>query len=241
MKRKMASKQSKKTARRRVPRGAKRRAEIVSVAERVFLKRGFADTTMQMIASLAGGSKETLYRHFRSKEALFAEIVDRRAASIAGPQSALARDEAPQAALSELGFTLMRLITKSDTSSLFRIVVAEASRSPQLAKVFYARGPGATLDKLTDYLRLATRRRQLDCPQPLLAAKLFIGSVIAQHHVYSLIGQPPAAPSESEMKKHVHAAVAMFLARYDGSHKSEKVRRGRQKPIALRPKHTPVP
>jgi hypothetical protein len=33
-------------ARRRVPRGAKRRAEIVSVAERVFLKRGFADLAL---------------------------------------------------------------------------------------------------------------------------------------------------------------------------------------------------
>jgi len=222
MKRKMPSKQSNKKARRRVPRGAKRRAEIASVAERVFLKRGFADTTMQMIASLAGGSKETLYRHFASKEALFAEIVDRRATLISGPQSALARDEEPETVLCELGLGLMRLMMKSDTSSLLRIVVAEAPRSPQLARVFYARGPGATLDRLTDYLRVATRRRQLDCPQPLLAAKLFIGSVVAQHHLYSLIGQPPAALCESEMRKHVHAAVMMFLARYDSSRKSEK-------------------
>jgi TetR/AcrR family transcriptional repressor of mexJK operon len=227
MKRRMPSKQSKKKARRRVPRGAKRRAEIASVAERVFLKRGFADTTMQMIASLAGGSKETLYRHFASKEALFAEIVDRRATLISGPQSALARDEEPEAVLSELGLGLMRLMMKSDTSSLLKIVVAEAPHSPQLAKVFYARGPGATLDRLTDYLRIATRRQQLDCPQPLLAAKLFIGSVVAQHHLYSLIGQPPAAPSESEMRKHVHAAVMMFLARYAGSRKSGKPQAGK--------------
>ena len=164
-----------------------------------------------------------MYRHFTSKEALFAEIVDRRAASIAGPQSALARDEAPEAALCELGFSLMRLMMKSDTSSLLKIVVAEAPRSPQLAKVFYARGPGATLNKLTNYLRVATRRGQLDCPQPLLAAKLFMGSVIAHYHLYALIGQPPAVPSESAMKKHVHAAVMMFLARYSGPQKDEKV------------------
>jgi TetR/AcrR family transcriptional repressor of mexJK operon len=226
MKREPALKQSKKKARRRVPRGAKRRAEIVSVAERVFLKRGFADTTMQMIASLAGGSKETLYRHFASKEALFAEIVDRKAALISGPQSALARDEAPETTLCELGLTLMHLMMKSDTSSLLKIVVAEAPRSPQLAKVFYARGPGATLERLTDYLRLATQRRQLQCPQPLLAAKLFIGSVIAQHHLYSLIGQPAGAPSESEMRKHVQAAVAMFLARYAGSKNGAKIEPG---------------
>ena len=180
---------------------------------------------MQMIASRAGGSKETLYRYFASKEALFAEIVGRRAALISGPQSALARDEEPEAALSELGFGLMRLIMKSDTSLLLKIVVGEASRSPQLARVFYARGPGATLDRLTDYLRVATRRGQLDCSQPLLAAKLFIGSVVAQHHLHVLIGQPPVVPSESEMRKHVHAAVVMFLARYAGSRNGVKLRR----------------
>src|SRR5258708_32119938 len=117
----------------------------------------------------------------------------------------------------------MRLMMTSHPSSLHKIVVAEATRSPHLAKVFYARGPGATVDKLTAYLRVATRRWQLDCPQPLLAAKLFIGSVVAQHHLCSLIGQPPAAPSESEMRKHVHAAVMMFLARYAGSKENESL------------------
>src|ERR1700733_15004486 len=119
----MASKQSKKKTRRRVPRGAKRRGEIVSAPERIFLKRGVADTPMQMIPSLAGGSKETLYRHFASKEALFAEIVDRRATLISGPDSALARDEGPEAALSDLGIGLMRLMMRSDTSSQLKIVV----------------------------------------------------------------------------------------------------------------------
>src|SRR6202034_4801101 len=98
--------------------------ELADVAVQVFLERGFANTTMQMIASRAGGSKETLYRHFASKEALFAEIVDRKAALISGPQSALARDEAPETTLCELGLTLMHLMMKSDTSSLLKIVVA---------------------------------------------------------------------------------------------------------------------
>src|SRR6202046_1644927 len=214
MKRKMAAKQRKKKARRRVPRGAKRRAEIVAVAERVFLKRGFADTTMQMIASRAGGSKETLYRHFASKEALFAEIIGRKAARISGPDSALARDGTPEEALFELGHTLLSLMTRSDTSSLFRVVVAEAPRSPELAAIFYAHGPGVTLQRLTDYLRAATQRGDLDCHQPLRAAKLFLGAVVAQHHLYSLIGQPPSPLSEAEIREHVRAAIAMFLARY---------------------------
>ena len=199
---------------RRVPRGDVRRMELADVAEQVFLERGFANTTMQMIASRAGGSKETLYRHFASKEALFAEIVGRKAARISGPESALARDGTPEQILFELGHSLLGMMMKPDTSSLFRVVVAEAPRSPELAAVFYAHGPGVTLQRLTDYLRAATRRGDLHCEQPLRAAKLFLGAVVAQHHLYSLIGQPPTPLSETEIREHVRAAIAMFLASY---------------------------
>jgi len=69
---------------RRVPRGEKRREEIAAVAERVFLHRGFTDTTMQIIAEEASASKETLYRHFGSKEGLFFEVIRSRSVRITG-------------------------------------------------------------------------------------------------------------------------------------------------------------
>jgi TetR/AcrR family transcriptional regulator, mexJK operon transcriptional repressor len=188
--------------------------ELAGVAERLFLKHGFTETTMQMIASEAGGSKETLYRHFASKEALFAELISARAAAIAGPQSALAGDEAPDKVLTELGLSLMRVISMRDASSLLSIVVAETHRAPDLASIFYCQGPGATLERLTGYLRSATRRGQLRCPDPQRAAKLFLGAVISQHHLYSLIGQPAKPVTKVEMRKHVRAAVEMFLSHF---------------------------
>jgi TetR/AcrR family transcriptional repressor of mexJK operon len=188
--------------------------ELAGVAERLFLKHGFTETTMQMIASEAGGSKETLYRHFASKEALFAELISARAAAIAGPQSALAGDEAPDKVLTELGLSLMRVISMRDASSLLSIVVAETHRAPDLASIFYCQGPGATLERLTGYLRSATRRGQLRCPDPQRAAKLFLGAVISQHHLYSLIGQPAKPVTKVEMRKHVRASVEMFLSHF---------------------------
>ncbi len=188
--------------------------ELAAVAERVFLKHGFTDATMQMIASEAGGSKETLYRHVASKEALFAELISARAASIAGPQSALARDEPPEKALTELGMSLMHLVMKGDSSSLFNIVVVEAHRAPDLASIFYHQGPGATLKRLTEYLRSATSRGELACPDPQQAAKLFLGAVISHHHLYCLMGKPSKPLTEAEMRNHVKAAVEMFLSHF---------------------------
>src|SRR5271155_1807770 len=88
---------------RKVPRGDRRRMELIDVAEKMLLERGYAETTMQMIAEVAGASKETLYRHFESKELLFAEIISRKARQISGPDAPMARGGSPETVLSELG------------------------------------------------------------------------------------------------------------------------------------------
>ena len=90
-------------ATRKVPRGAQRRKQLIDVAEKMLLERGFPDTTMQMIAEAAGASKETLYRHFESKELLFAEIISRKAHQISGPDTPMARGGSPETVLTELG------------------------------------------------------------------------------------------------------------------------------------------
>ena len=56
-------------------RARRRRAAIVDAAERLFLDRGYAATSMAAISEAAGGSKQSLYHHFPSKAALFAAIM----------------------------------------------------------------------------------------------------------------------------------------------------------------------
>ncbi|HEY8137227.1 MAG TPA: TetR/AcrR family transcriptional regulator [Methylocystis sp.] len=184
------------------------------VAEKVFLELGFADSTMQTIATRAGASKETLYRHFSSKEALFAEVIGRGAQQISGPESALSSKAPPRRVLFELGCGLLRLMTQGEAASLLRLVIAEIPRTPELGAILYAKGPGVTLDRLTEYLRAATERGELRCRRPARAAKLFLGAVIANYRVLALINPPKTPIAESEIRDHVRGAVTMFLAYY---------------------------
>jgi hypothetical protein len=140
-------------------------------------------------------------------------LINARAAKVAGPQSAMARDEPPQTALFELGMSMMQMMTKGDKSTVFKIIIADAQRSPELAQIFYDQGPGMTLKRLTAYLRTATERGLLNCPDPRRAAKLVLGAVVSHHHLHCLIGQP-APVSSLEMKQHVQAAVDMFLSHF---------------------------
>jgi AcrR family transcriptional regulator len=74
--------------------GAERRAAILEAATRVFLRYGFKKTSMDDLARAAGLSRQGLYLHFPTKEALFKEAVAALVASLrAAFRSALARDD----------------------------------------------------------------------------------------------------------------------------------------------------
>ena len=56
---------------RRVPRGEKRREEIAAIAERVFLHRGFTETTMQIIAEEAAFNDQKMRTHVNEAVSMF--------------------------------------------------------------------------------------------------------------------------------------------------------------------------
>src|ERR1700722_8250715 len=49
--------------------------QILAAAKELFLERGYATTSMDMVAQRARASKTTLYTRFPSKEALFAATI----------------------------------------------------------------------------------------------------------------------------------------------------------------------
>lgn len=61
--------------RRRLP-AASRRTQLLQVALETFASTGLDATTMEDIASAAGVTKPLLYQHFKSKRALFLELLD---------------------------------------------------------------------------------------------------------------------------------------------------------------------
>ncbi|MBS1166636.1 MAG: TetR/AcrR family transcriptional regulator, partial [Proteobacteria bacterium] len=56
-------------------RGARTVERIFEAARRLFLSRGFSETSMEAIAQEAGVSKATLYSHYGSRDELFAAVI----------------------------------------------------------------------------------------------------------------------------------------------------------------------
>ncbi len=198
-----------------VPRGEKRRREIAAVAERVFFDYGFGETTMQTIAAEAGASKETLYRHFGSKEGLFSEIVENRANTfLEGLDETLQRPGTLAEALQTLGLRLLTALVEREALCLYRIVIAEGPRNPDLGRIFYEQGPERIKKRLTKYLEAATARAELRCADCTLAASIFLGAVVANYHTWALVFPLGQTLTKAQIKLHVGEVVAMFISRY---------------------------
>src|SRR6516165_6761035 len=56
-------------------RKADRKRQLVAHAKQLFVTKGYQDTTTEKIAESAGVSEPVLYRHFKSKKALFLEVL----------------------------------------------------------------------------------------------------------------------------------------------------------------------
>ncbi|MCW5765303.1 MAG: TetR/AcrR family transcriptional regulator [Phycisphaeraceae bacterium] len=83
---------------------AKRKAQLLDAAAKVFATHGYSGTTTSELAKAAGVSEPIIYRHFQSKRELFIELVERT-----GEDTIRFWEEALQG-VTDPGERLMRLI-----------------------------------------------------------------------------------------------------------------------------------
>ena len=192
----------------------RRRDAIVEVARQVFFEEGYAAASMSTIAARLGGSKGTLYNYFRSKEELFeAQVVD-GCARIAKDAFDLEADPRPiDQVLAQLGERYLEHLYSDWAIRTYRVIVAEAQRSPELARIFYEAGPAVGLKRLEAYLELARARGVVRMDDCTLAAGEFLSLCRGhQHFIYVLNLEP--CPSPEQIKAHAEQAVALFLKGY---------------------------
>jgi len=196
---------------RREARKADRRRAILEVAERSFLERGFADTSMSTIAAELGGSKTTLWSYFPSKEELFAAVLD---AKIAEFQRELDETLVPgggtEAVLDRFGHVLIRKILSPLSIAVHRLIVSEVERFPWIGKTFVERGPDRVRAHLARFLDDEMAAGRLRAGDPTLAARQFIALCQASYYVDRL--WRPGVLNMVDADTEVAAAITTFMA-----------------------------
>lgn len=191
----------------------RKRAAIVDAAVAEFRQSGYVATSMDRIAASAGVSKRTVYNHFPSKEALFAQILEQLwERSVEGLDMAYREDRPLRTQLLELVKQKLHLLNDENFTELARIAIAASVHSPELAQEVVAR-MGSREEGLTTWIRAAAAAGALKTKDPLFAA-MQLQSLVKGFAFWPQIamGQPPLTPAQQ--KQVAERAVDMFLAYY---------------------------
>lgn len=194
------------------PRSARIHAAILAAAEDVFLRDGYVGASMDEVARLAGASKQTVYRHFGSKERLFVELVSKMtdAAGDAAGHEADASGEV-EAVLVGLASAMLDGVLTPRILRLRRLVIGEANRFPELGRALHAHGPARAIAGVERRLRAWVDAGLLPEHDTAAAARHWNWLVMGGPLNDAMLLGDDAIPRAAERRAHAEAAVAAFL------------------------------
>lgn len=199
-------------------RSARKRRAILEAATEVFLKSGYLGTNMDEIAALSAVSKQTVYKHFSSKEALFIEIVGSMTTGagdvVHNDVAQLGEDEDLSAYLVEYALRQLIVVLTPRIMQLRRLVVGEVTRFPELARVLYERGPARAMAMLATLFESLAGRGLLNLDDPRVAAEHFNWLIMSAPLNQAMLLGDGAIPSQAELRRNAEAGVRVFLAAY---------------------------
>jgi len=196
------------------PDGSPKQRDIAEAATRLFISQGYASVSMDAIARAAGVSKATLYAYFASKDRLFASLVGEACSRSGFGSVELMEGEGElRATLAALASRTLHFLLDETSLAIYRVVMAEAARFPELGRAFYERGAAKSRRNLALWLERQMEAGRLRRRDPLLAAEQFTGLLRTHVHMRALLGVGPP-PTEEEIEAVAAGAVETFLRAY---------------------------
>jgi TetR/AcrR family transcriptional repressor of mexJK operon len=119
------------------------REQILDVAAPLFLTEGYGATSIEEVARRARMSKRTVYSRFRDKAELFGAVVHRLVERLRPPNAATDQffeGGSLETILERLARFILRAALSPSALALHRVILAEATRFPELAEAVNQEG-----------------------------------------------------------------------------------------------------
>ncbi|WP_165690842.1 TetR/AcrR family transcriptional regulator [Consotaella salsifontis] len=188
--------------------------QIVAVATELFFERGLAATNMDDVAARAHSSKRTLYARFPSKEALFETvIISFIRERLQFVQSVKSADETPTQTLLSLGERFLEQVLTPETVSLYRLLVCESDKFPNLPRILEEEGWEPTIRLIAEVLRQDSVLRGVDDDEIRFLAETFLALTAESPLRRASLGlQPPKMTDQ--IRKDLRRAILIFRNGY---------------------------
>lgn len=190
-----------------------KRAAILAAAKGVFLGHGFEAASMAEIAKATGGSKQTLYSYFPSKEELFVAVMTEYASRMILPAFQILDNDVDFApGLAAFARALIPALGDAEVIAFRRVLVSEGARSG-VGRLFYENGPLIGLTRLAGFLERQIARGRMRAVPAFTAAEQFL-SLCESGPLRLYIQGVRGAPTPPEIAEAAERAVDLFTAGY---------------------------
>ncbi len=190
-----------------------KRELILRSASELFLDHGFEGTSMDQIALSASVSKQTVYSHFGSKEALFTAVVAAKCEQHQLTDNLFDLDRDLADVLTDLARRFSELIHSDEAIALHRVCIAGGEKYSQIAALFWQAGPVWMQGQLADYIEKKQQLNQFKDCDALHAAQQFLYMLKGEAHLRKLLNLELANAAE-EQAQYQRSCVSMFVAAY---------------------------
>lgn len=191
----------------------RRRQAMMEAAYDLFIEKGYGAVTVDEIIQRSGGSKSSLYKFFGNKEGILGAVIEALANEMLGEiQVGALPNRSVRESLEQIGITVGRLALSANAINQYRLAIANVAAFPDLARLWFDKGPGTTFNGIAEYLKKEVALGRLNIENPDMAAQFLLGMIICKDNILMSIGD--AGPSDVELKKIVVASVDVFLAAY---------------------------
>ena len=189
---------------------AETRQIVYEAARHEFAGNGYAATSMEAVARLAGVSTKTLYRLVPNKAALFegmmSDRMDRFLSAFNLHVDHTDIDEALNAAL----LACADLVLDEEVVGLQRMILQETGKFSDLAGTFYKNGIKRTASVLAGWLRAQQARGAIAIEDADEAAGMLIGMLSSAPQRAAIFGGAPM-PGRAQVERRVRTCVRLFL------------------------------
>ena len=185
---------------------------ILGAAFKAFTQDGYAGTSTLEIARRAKVSKRDLYANFSSKHAVLVACIMNRADRMRLPPDLPAPQSRQMLAstLTSFATKLLREVSHPAVIATFRLAIAEATRSPEIAQALDVAGRDATRGALAELLANAQSNGLIGSGEPIEMATQYLGLLWEGLMVGLLLGVA-AAPKPAEAERRATKATAAFM------------------------------
>lgn len=203
----------------------KKRAQIRTAAKDLFLRSGFQGTSTDAIAAAASVSKETLYRYYARKEDLFMDVIRSLTTERLHLAQWTERTREPtsrqdlQMLLQAIARQVVEIMAQPEYQALFRLMLAESPRFPNLGPLFRQTVPDPANKALLTLLRQGQAhgvvREHIDLS---LIGRMFFSTLLSYGVLDALLlqTQTPQMPEASVLDAFVEQIMQLVATKPNG-------------------------